>query len=282
MHFSLAREKMSQEQGRREDPAMIKTIAISNQKGGVAKTTTCLSLGASLTEMGYLVLLVDLDPQASLTLSMGLRPEDLRRTVEDALLGNTSLVSVSRETSIPGMDILPANQRLLVLDKVLYGGKDFQYRLKRGLETMGQDFYDFVLIDCPSSIGTLTLNALTAADMLIVPIQCEYYAAHALRPYLKLVHTLREQTNPGLAYRVLVTMYDQRNKICRLIFDQMQLGLNRVLLHTIIEVDNKLRESPAYGQPITRYASKTRGAEQYRALAKELLNGVAESWTVKI
>jgi chromosome partitioning protein len=261
---------------------MIRTIAISNQKGGVAKTTTCLSLGASLSEMGYLVLLVDLDPQASLTLSMGLHPEELRRTAEDALLGNTSLVRVSRETSIPGLDIVPANQRLLVLDKVLYGGQDFQYRLKRGLEAMGQDFYDFALIDCPSSIGTLTLNALTAADLLIVPTQCEYYAAHALGPYLKVVQTLRQKTNPRLAYRVLVTMYDQRNKICRVILDQMQFGLNPFLLHTIIEVDNKLRESPAFGQPVTRYAPKARGAEQYRALAKELLNGVTESWTVKV
>jgi len=251
---------------------MTKTIALSNQKGGVAKTTTCLSLGASLSEMGNSVLLIDLDPQAHLTLSMGLDPKELRRSVADALLGNTSLVSVSRESAIRGLDIVPANQELVVLEKVLYGGHGFQFRLKNGLETMGDGPYDYVLIDCPPSLGTLTLNALAAANLLIIPMQCEYYAAHTLRYYTKLVQHLREKINPQLMYRVLVTMYDRRNKICRVILDHMQHAPHQLLFETIIEVDNKLRESPAYGQPVTHYAPKTRGAEQYRALAKELLN----------
>jgi chromosome partitioning protein len=208
--------------------------------------------------MGHFVLLVDLDPQAHLTLSMGLRPKELRRTVGDALLRNNSLVSVSRESSILGLDIAPANQGLVVLEKVLYGQPGFQFRLKNGLDSMGDGYYDFILIDCPSSFGTLTLNALAAADVLIVPIQCEYFA--------------QEKTNPKLKLRVLVTMYDRRNKICRVTLDRMQRKLNSVLFETIIEVDTKLRESPAFGQPVTLYAPKTRGAEQYRALAKELLN----------
>lgn len=251
---------------------MTTTIAVSSQKGGVAKTTTCLSLGASLSEMGHFVLLVDLDPQAHLTLSMGVRPNKLRRTVGDALLRNNSLVSVSRESSMPGLDIAPANQGLVVLEKVLYGQPGFQFRLKDGLDSMGDGLYDFVLIDCPSSFGTLTLNALTAADVLIIPIQCEYYAAHTLLNYIKLVQHTQEKINPGLKHRVLVTMYDRRNKICRLTLEQMQRKLNSVIFETIIEVDTKLRESPAFGQPVTLYAPKTRGAEQYRALAKELLN----------
>jgi chromosome partitioning protein len=152
---------------------MTKTIAVSNQKGGVAKTTTCLSLGASLSEMGHFVLLVDLDPQAHLTLSMGLKPKELRRTVGDALLGNNSLVSVSRESSVKGLDIVPANQSLVVLEKVLHERQDFQFQLKNGLGAIGDELYDFVLIDCPPSLGTLTLNALTAADLLIIPVQCE-------------------------------------------------------------------------------------------------------------
>jgi chromosome partitioning protein len=251
---------------------MTKIIAISNQKGGVAKTTTCLSLGASLSEMGHLVLLVDLDPQAHLTLSMGLRPKELRRTVGDALLRNNSLVSVSHESSLHGLDIVPANQGLIVLEKVLYGHQGFQFRLKNGLDAMGNGFYDFVIIDCPPSVGTLTLNALTAADVLIIPMPCEYFAAHTLLSYVRLVHHTREKTNPALTYRVLVTMYDRRNRICRVTLEQMQRKLNEVIFETIIEVDTKLRESPAMGQPITSYAPKTRGAEQYRALAKELLN----------
>ena len=251
---------------------MTTTIAVSNQKGGVAKTTTCLSLGASLSEMGHFVLLIDLDPQSHLTLSMGLRPKELRRTVGDALLRNNSLVSVSRESSMLGLDIAPANQGLVVLEKVLYGQPGFQFRLKEGLGSMGDGFYDFVLIDCPSSFGTLTLNALTAADVLIVPIQCEYFAAHTLLDYIRLVQHTQEKINPSLKLRVLVTMYDRRNKICRVTLDRMQHELNSVIFETIIEVDTKLRESPAFGQPVTLYAPKTRGAEQYRALAKELLN----------
>jgi chromosome partitioning protein len=251
---------------------MTTTIAVSNQKGGVAKTTTCLSLGACLSEMGNFVLLVDLDPQAHLTLSMGLRPKELRRTVGDALLRNNSLVSVSRESSTLGLDIAPANQGLVVLEKVLYGEPGFQSRLKNGLDCMGDGFYDIILIDCPPSFGTLTLNALTAADVLIIPMQCEYFAAHTLISYMKLVRHMQEKINPKLKLRVLVTMFDRRNKICRVTLTQMQRKLDNIIFETIIEVDTKLRESPAFAQPITLYAPKTRGAEQYRALAKELLN----------
>lgn len=251
---------------------MAKTIAISNQKGGVAKTTTCLSLGACLAEMGQSVLLIDLDPQANLTLSLGLRPEELRRTVGEALLGNTSLVSISRESSVFDLDIVPANQELVVLDKILYGRKGYEFHLKNGLKAMDEGFYDMVLIDCPPSFGTLTLNALTAADLLIIPVQCEYYAAHSLRQIMELVKLVRKRTNPRLIYRVLVTMYDRRNKICQIILEQMQRGLSKVLFKTMIEVDTRLKESPAFGQPITLYAPKTRSAQQYRALAEELMN----------
>lgn len=251
---------------------MTTAIAISNQKGGVAKTTTCLSLGACLAEMGQSVLLIDLDPQANLTLSLGLRPEELRRTVGEALLGNTSLVSVSRESAVFDLDIVPANRELVVLDKILYGRQGYEFHLKNELNAMGGDLYDIVLMDCPPSFSTLTLNALTAADLLIVPVQCEYYAAHSLRHTVKLVQLVRGETNPRLIYRVLVTMYDRRNRICRVILEQMRRGLSKVLFKTIIEVDTRLRESPAFGQPITFYAPKTRGAQQYRALAKELMN----------
>jgi chromosome partitioning protein len=250
----------------------MKVIAISNQKGGVAKTTTCLSLGACLAELGQLVLLIDLDPQSNLTLSLGLKPDELRHTVDEALLGNISLVSASRESAIFGMDIVPANRGLVVLDKILYGQKGYEFFLKNSLDAMGDDLYNTVLIDCPPSLGTLTLNALTAADMLLVPAQCEYYAVHSLRQTMELVKLVREKTNPRLAYRVLVTMYDRRNRISRSVLEQMQQALGDTLFSTIIEVDTRLRESPAFGQPITCYAPNTRSAQQYRALAKELLN----------
>jgi chromosome partitioning protein len=251
---------------------MTTTIAVSNQKGGVAKTTTCLSLGACLAEMRQSVLLIDLDPQANLTISLGLKPQNIRRAVDDAILGNASLVSVSRESPVFGLDIIPANRMLIVLDKILYKRPGYQFHLKKGLDAMGEGFYDFVLMDCPPSFGTLTLNALTAADLLIIPVQCDYYAAYSLRHFVKLVQQVREKTNPWLTYRVLATMYDRRNKICQIILDQMRRALGNILFTNIIEVDTKLRESPAFGQPITLYAPKTRGTEQYRALAKELMN----------
>jgi chromosome partitioning protein len=250
---------------------MTTTIAISNQKGGVAKTTTCLSLGACLAELGQTVLLIDIDPQASLTLSLGIKPEEVRRSVEDALLGNASLISVSRESSVFGLDIVPAGRRLVVIDKILYGRADYESYLKNALAVLPPRVYDTVLIDCPPAFAALTLNALTAADSLIIPTQCEYYAARALRQVLELVKVVRGKTNPQLTYRVLVTMYDRRNTISHVIFEQLQQGLNGALFKTVIEIDTKLRESPVYGQPITSYAPDTRGAEQYRALAKELV-----------
>ncbi|MBN1976849.1 MAG: ParA family protein [Anaerolineae bacterium] len=251
---------------------MTETIVISNQKGGVAKTTSCLSLGGCLVEMGKTVLLIDLDPQANLTQSLGLKPEDMRRTIGDVLLGNTSMVSVSRESSVPGLDIIPASQELLLLDKILYGRTNYQFRLRDGLETMEQGFYDYVLVDCPSSLGTLTVNALTAAELLIIPIQCEYYASRTLKHFLSMVQRVQDKTNPRLTYRVLVTMYDMRNNICKVVLGQMQQGLKEALFETVIGVDTKLRESPAFGQPINLYAPNTRATEQYRALARELMD----------
>jgi chromosome partitioning protein len=166
---------------------MAKTIVICSQKGGVAKTTTCLSLGASLAEQGQTVLLIDLDPQANLTLSLGIDPESLHHTISDALLEHNTLVAVSREGPMPNLDLVPASQDLVILDKALYGRQKYESRLKCQLDTLNGDFYDTILIDCPPSFGTLTLNALTAADLLIIPVQCEYYA------------TQKDQSQPGLS-----------------------------------------------------------------------------------
>jgi len=222
--------------------------------------------------MGRTALLIDLDPQAHLTMSLGFKPDMVRHTIEDVLLEGASPVSVSRESALAGLDIIPANSRLALTEKVLYRQKGYEFHLKNMLKTM-EDFYDVVLIDCPPSFGALTINALTAADLLIIPVPCEYYAAHSLRYILELAGMVRERTNPRLVYRLLVTMYDRRNRISQVILAQMQQGLKNVLLNTIIEVDTKLKESPVFGQPITLYAPDTRGAQQYRALVQELMNG---------
>jgi chromosome partitioning protein len=255
---------------------MSATIAIGNQKGGVAKTTTCLSLGAALAEMGRSVLLIDLDPQANLTLSLGLEPKQLRRTVLDSLMGNHGLVSISRETATFALDIAPANMELAVADKVLFKLPRYQYRLTQAIGRIDSGIYDYVLLDCPPTLAPLTLNALAAADLLIIPVQCEPYAAHSLRQMVRLAVQLREQANPNLDHRVLITMYDMRNKISRMMLDQMQNGLKSILFKTVIQIDTKLREGPAFGKPITSYAPKSRGALQYRELAQELQSPAME------
>jgi len=251
---------------------MTTIIAINNQKGGVAKTTTCLSLGACLAEQGQSVLLVDLDPQAHLSLSLGLQPDRLHRTVADALLGNNSLVSVSAESAILGLDIVPANRELALVDKILYQRRGFEYTLKKRLAAMNGYDYDYVLLDCAPAFGALTLNGITAAHQLIIPTQCEYLAARSLLQIVRLAKLTRQKSNPGLTYRILITMYDQRNKISRLMLAQMQRELPRLLYQTVIGIDTKLRECPMFGQPIIRYAPGTRSSQQYRALAQELLS----------
>jgi chromosome partitioning protein len=250
---------------------MGQVIAIGNQKGGVAKTTTCLSLGACFAEMGKTVLLIDLDPQANLTLSLGVPPESLRRTVGDAILRNATLVSVSRESSVMGLDIVPANMGLAAIDKVLYRCEGYETYLREALAELDSDLYDYILIDCPPSFGPLTLNALTVSDLMIIPTQAEYYAARTLQHVFDLIKLVRTKTNAGLRYRILVTMYDRRNRICGRILAQMKSAFPNILFGTVIGIDTKLREGPVVGQPITQYSPNTRAARQYRALAEEVM-----------
>ncbi len=251
---------------------MTAVIAVAQNKGGVAKTTTVLSLGGSLVEMGLLTLLIDLDPQAHLTLSLGVNPGSVRRSVGDVLLGHTSPVAASQETEVGGLDLLPGNQELVILEKVLYKRPGYEYRLKESLGQMDPDLYDVVLIDCPPAMGTLTINGLTAADLLLIPLPCEYYAVQSLRQMLDLVELVRRKTNPSLRYRLLVTMFDIRNKVHRTILDQLRLRFPGALLQPIVQVDTRLRESPAFGLPVTRYAPRTRAARQYREVARELVH----------
>ena len=177
---------------------------------------------------------------------------------------------MSRESPVFDLDIVPANQNLALVDKLLYRQEGYEFQLKRSLEAL-EDYYEIVLVDCPPSVSALTLNALTAANLLIIPVQCEYYAAQSLERIIKLAKLVQAKTNSCLTYRLLVTMYDRRNKICRLIYERMRQHLSGVLFTTVIEVDTKLKESPAFGQPITHYAPDTRGAQQYRALVRELM-----------
>lgn len=250
---------------------MTYSIAICNQKGGVAKTTTCLSLGGCFAEMGKTVLLIDLDPQANLTSSLVTKPEALDRTVADVLQGSATMLSASLETRVLGMDLLPATAGLAVLDKSLYPRDDYESLLMSAASAMGTASYDYILMDCPPSFGPLTLNALTMANLMIIPTQAEYYALHSLRNVFHLIELVRHKTNPALRYRILVTMYDRRNSVSAKTLEQIRRVYRKVLFDTVVEIDTKIRESPLSGLPITAYKPDTRAAHQYRALAEEVI-----------
>lgn len=245
-------------------------IAICHQKGGVAKTTTTLGLGASFVERRAETLMIDLDPQANLTASIGLNAPDKKFSIAEVLLGEADLASVRLETNLPGLDIIPSNAAMLTLGRQLFELPDYEYRLREVLSGPAVADYELILLDCPPSVGPLTFNALTAADLLVIPTQCEYFSIQALTDMFELVNVVRDRTNPALAYRLLVTMFDGRGNFHARMLAQMREYFNEGLLQTIIGFDTKLREAQVAGQPITIYAPQSRGAGQYRQLAEEL------------
>lgn len=251
-------------------------IAICHQKGGVAKTTTTLSLGASLVERGTETLVIDLDPQANLTTSIGLNLAEMRYSIAEAVLDGIDLKSILLETSLPGLDIVPASAGMLSFTRRLFELPNYEYCLRQTLAGPAASEYGFVFLDCPPTLGPITFSALTAADMLIIPTQCEYFSIQALGEMFKAVNVLRETTNPELVYRLLVTMFDGRGTFHKRMFEQMQEHFNEGLFQTAIGFDTKLRESQLAGMPITVYAPQTRSAQQYRQLAQEVLIHIAD------
>lgn len=253
---------------------MTHILAITNEKGGVAKTTTALALGGALVELGHDVLLIDLDPQANLSLGLNLPPAKVRRSSADLLLNAASLLSVSRETAIPGLDIIPANADMGLAERFLPIRQNHEMILKNALASATS--YDFIIMDCPPSLGAVTYNALTAAHHAIIPTQPEYFSAHGLRSLMAAIRRVRGEGNPDLAYFVLVTMMDKRNRIHRTLYDQIRATFGSGMFNTVIEIDTKLRESTVAGLPITHYFTNSRSALQYRALAQELIQNVQE------
>lgn len=285
-------------------------IAIANQKGGVAKTTTAAALGGALVTMDYEVLLVDLDAQANLTLALGKDPSRVRGAVTDVFFNSATIINVSRETSIPGLDLVPSNSGMELAERFLPVRKNYEYILQKAVTGVSDSLarmeagtlaapsispspsienfsgrspystepaqlsYDYIILDCPPFIGAVTLNAMAAADMLIIPSQPEFFSAHALRAMMMTIRQVRETHNPNLVYRILITMYDQRNRIHRTVLDQIRTTFGTGVLKTIIQIDTKLRESAVAGKPITHHNSKSRSALQYTDLAQELVDYV--------
>ena len=256
---------------------MIKTIAVSNEKGGVAKTTTALSLGAALAELGNRVLMIDLDAQANLTLAVGFEPGEADKTSSDVMLDNLPLLTVRRKTEIENLDLIASSSRIETSEQFLPVRTNYTTILQRAIRSTPNMPYDYIVLDCPPALGAITRNALAAADLLIIPTQAEYFSAYALRNMMGLIRRTREVDNPNLAYRILVTMLDRRNRTHRNIHEQLRSTFGAGVLNTVIELDTKLRESPIAGLPITHYKSAARGSTQYRILAQELMEYAKET-----
>jgi chromosome partitioning protein len=248
-------------------------IAICNEKGGVAKTTTTYSLGAALAEDGKKVLLIDLDPQGNLSLANSIDINEPTHNSSEILLDGLNSQSAIRQSNTPNMNIIPSSPRMADAEQFLPPRNDYATILKDALQPKTTE-YDFILMDCPPSMGAINTNALTAADLLIIPTQAEYFSAYALRDMMTFIRRVRKESNSSLAYRILITLLDERNRTHRTIRDQLQQTFGNGLFQTVIEVDTRLRESPIIGLPITQYRANSRGAQQYRILAQELIEYV--------
>ncbi len=249
-------------------------IAISNEKGGVAKTTSAVSLAGALAEENKQILLIDLDPQANLTLALGLKPQQIKRSIARVILNSDKPSSVVHQTNIDGIDLIPSSPEMGLAERFLPIRQNYHTVLRNAL--FGFVTYDYIIYDCPPALGAITTNALTAADLLIIPTQPEYFSAYALKKMMAAVRQVRANGNPSLIYRVFVTMMDRRNRTHRILLEQLKATFKDGLLNTVIETDTKLRETSIVGLPITSYFPESRSANQYRNLSQELIQDVEQ------
>lgn len=256
---------------------MAKILAIANQKGGVGKTTTTISLAASLAAMKQRVLLVDLDPQGNATMGSGINKRDLTATIYHLLLGSKVLDEVRVYAEAGGYDMLPANRDLAGAEIELIDLSQREARLKQALHTVA-DVYDYILVDCPPALNLLTLNGLCAARSVMIPVQCEYYALEGLSDLVNTIRKVRANLNPDLEIEGLLrTMFDPRNTLALQVSDQLQQHFGEKVYRTIISRNVRLAEAPSYGVPVLHYDKLSKGAQAYLALAGELLNKAAQS-----
>lgn len=250
---------------------MGRIIAIANQKGGVGKTTTAINLSACLAELGKRVLTIDTDPQGNTTSGLGVDKNNLENTIYELMIGECSIEDCLLKEVIKYLDLIPSNVNLAGAEIELIGVDEKEFILKNKLDRIKRR-YDFIIIDCPPSLNTLTVNAMTTADSVIVPIQCEYYALEGLSQLINTINLVKNRLNPRLKMEgVVFTMFDARTNLSLQVVENVKENLNQKIYKAIIPRNVRLAESPSHGKPINMYDSKSSGAEGYRDLAKEVV-----------
>jgi chromosome partitioning protein len=253
-------------------PAMKTVVAIVNQKGGVGKSTTAINLAAYLAGRGEKILIIDMDPQGNATSGLGVSPGP-EGCMYDVLLEGKPLQEVALKTEIEGLEVAPATINLVGAEVELVSTLAREFKLRRALQKMPQVAYDRVLLDCPPSLDLLTLNALTAADEVLIPMQCEYYALEGLTQLMQSIRMVREELNPDLEVGgVLLTMFDPRTNLAHQVADEVRSFFGDRVFHTIVPRNVRLSEAPSFGMPIALYAPKSTGAVAYSAVADEVLS----------
>ena len=250
---------------------MGRIIAIANQKGGVGKTTTAINLSACLAEKGKKVLAIDMDPQGNMTSGLGVDKDNVEKTVYDLIIGEAQIEEIICKEVLENLDVLPTNIDLSAAEIELIGIENKEYIIKNEVEKVKEN-YDFIIIDCPPSLSMLTINAMTTADSVLVPIQCEYYALEGLSQLIHTIELVKERLNSNLEIEgVVFTMYDARTNLSLQVVENVKDNLNQNIYKTIIPRNIRLAEAPSYGMPINQYDSKSSGAESYRLLADEVI-----------